>query len=590
MQTNYAKRILILGLLFMLFETGIMANSGNIFDLVTNQKITYQTHDTTVINDGINISYSVDVQYVSFHIPNASIQELINTRVREISFELFKSKNYCEKIRDEMRQKYEAYYAGIHYGAQAHPDTKFALKSVTAEVISYAHGLLTINYDFNFNIYDPNYQEQNLTFSKIYYYDLKTGDEYTADEIFPSIYKNKINGMIEDRIDGILNNLCFGVYSDRYRHLLNIYAKDNEGQPLPIINFCKLVPSEGALIVSFPYYYIETLTGNEKLPIIYLRYDELKPYISPLGPLAFLRDQKPDTLPPMMKNLNQPLVMQIGSEYSRILSAAKADSIYIKRKIKNIVVKTGLTPSELTTRDSVNIRYNEKKWMVTYNEKGQLQQLEAFNIKDSLLNTTLCTYEHDNLTKVEKIREKGCVEKQLYQYDSRNNLLWNKHFNYGFSQIDVINYFYAPHYYVINGGEKCFLNETGQLQKEMNCESSDNCGASFTYYVYDTQNRLVNYHDYYNSHQLVYDDRGRLITTLQGHEAEVDERETVQYLYDDKGRLSVRINNSTGKYEKFQYNNRGEIISVTEIRNSFFGENSLDHFEVSYQYFDEDKK
>ena len=93
------------------------------------------------------------------------------------------------------------------------------------------------------------------------------------------------------------------------------------------------------------------------------------------------------------------------------------------------------------------------------------------------------------------------------------------------------------------------MNETGQLQKEMNCESSDNCGASFTYYVYDTQNRLLNYHDYYNSHQLVYDDRGRLITTLQGHEAEVDERETVQYLYDDKGRLSVRINNSTGKYE-----------------------------------------
>lgn len=586
MQTNHAKRIFISGLLLMLIQTAILANSGGVSDLKTSKEQTSTRHDTTIFDINLNFRDKINVQYFTIQIPNLEIQNLINARVRENAFKQFKSKKNCDKIHDEMAKEVDKYV----YDCSVNSTTRFELKSVSAVIVSCVHDLLTVEYEFLFNAYGHYCSTEDTHLSKIYYYDLITGNEYTADEIFPSIYKDKISWMIEDRADDILTETGLRGYPNYPWNRLRIYKEEGEEQAQPLINFCKILPYEGFLLVDFPLYCIEYFSRDRysRFPTIYFRYDELKPYISPLGPLAFLRDEKPDTLLPMMKNLNRPIVMPFGSEWSRILSIAKADSIYIKRRIKNIMVKTGLTNQELTTLDSINIRYHEKKWMVTYNEKGLLQQLDVFNIKDSLLNTTLYTYdEHDNLTKVEKIRER-----KLYQYDGRNNLLSYKRFQSDLKEMYQVDYFYASNYYIEGTTRKYCLNEKGQLSKILNSDALGRLNHVYTNYVYDTQNRLVNCYDDYNSYQLVYDAKGKLITKLRGHNAEVDERETEQYLYDKEGRLTTQIERGGTWNEEFKYNSEGEIayfklINAAEMQ-YVSGFNT--DYEVTYQYFDKDKK
>jgi YD repeat-containing protein len=596
---------------------------NTILDVFSGNKVEYQTHSIDLNKSPWSFYNSIDLEYPELiNLPNNAIQSTLNKRFKYLVTDQLESDSFriqlfkCSKgaldtylkLHNKLMDDLGIYSDNKNLFSPTIENVQLTLHSLKENILTFS---ITYSYKLNYERYSI---EDQFYFYQVYYFDLKTGKQYLPKDVFSAVYNEDLMQLVRNKIEksyhqlDVLQEVAIS-YEDVDWFPNNQEEGGYQTQSIPEgsrdFSFVKdgvFAPSLNCFYYHLPACNPATI-GYFGIPLtVQLSYEEIKKYLNPNGPFAFLM-KKTKRNKAFGKNLNPPDIFNSYNPYqSPIVQITPFEyNLMYKncKQVKRITIEQ-LRIDNYQKKKSDTLRVPIKRY--NFNSKhllSSIQSVEDYGVKKvnwENTNTELFYYNtKNNLIKRTNYNGKVFESTIDYVYDTNNNLLVERTTDHQ-HPIKTKKYLYFKNECYIEepsvddlNSENLFDFKTTRIKyNEKNAvDSFFNLSNPFydVVYRYNALNQptTVIGSDRYTPFMInyIYDKNHNLIA----NESDKADNRT-EYKYDASNQLietvTYRNQNSKGKSTKIQYDTKGK---PTMVAVSTFNEYSGEEEGKNYYYF-----
>lgn len=580
-----------------------------VFDLINNQSYAYQQKYTKLIDNKWNFYESVGVTYPYFTgLKDTHIERKVNNRIKYLMLEQVRTEEFKVKLFNHLNEVMDTYLELYNkkvdrLGYYRDNQYKFTpdLEDIEYQFVSCFDHVVAMVVQFE---YSTSYKNKkvldNISYYQIFYFDLESGKEFTANQVFlPSERKNIENLVVEESqknmayIDrGYIREKVFGESRDYQSSRYDYYGRNRPYETVIEPKFEEGLDTFKTGLIDFNLnengftffkafslsYFIPAYQACTKQMFGYslevrLTLDQVKPYLNPYGPYGGLvRLKLPDRV--SYKNMHNPLSKDPYNGQMVSLGVYDNMPYHIDDTLVTLVRET--RPTSRKDKNGEWIDTSEIVRELVY-QNGKLSELRTFS-NSKVYARLYFTYDSlGNLIKSTKEQRGELQSSTDYFYDSQNNLLKMMVSDY---RKPIVKYFYGyfddfileERYGTASYREKINYRYTKKYLNEFDMMDSSYYTPvtkhSKFYYSYGDQGQLLYMYRNLKSPEersnYVYDSLGRLISY------EYDKGRYLNYWqYDSTGRIVKHVVMSSFQVQQDHqliYDEKGHLIRVETLR------------------------
>lgn len=425
-------------ILFFLINLSISANDV-FYDLFSNEELTFIGKIRTIPK--LKFHKNVYIQYLNFTgIRDTNVQTEINKAIESIAFKQLDSDSFNIKLFNSMRESLSVYYklnpnkykSDVNINDIQEISQQIKDLQVDTEIISYFNSIVCIGFNYNYycNIKNKNSApDTNFSYYEVYYFNIKTGEIFSQDDVFTPSFEENLNNFIKEFI------------IDNTRKKNNAFPLEKEPINFSFIKQGVFFPTSFSFGFYIPSYKYITLLNDGQRMYFHIALNEIQKYLNPNGPYGFLMSF-PFTTKTNLKNLNNPYLTESDyniNDYNPIenyienylpIDVRKVDSIKIKRKIKQITLYHIIVNNKTDT-----VKFKSKA--IKYDNNGNIKGVYYYSNNGRIKSKKLYYFDEINLIRINYYQPRLIYRDpywfpnrlsyiEEFKYDNNNNLLEKK--------------------------------------------------------------------------------------------------------------------------------------------------------------------
>ncbi len=526
-------------------------------------------------------------------IEDSNIQSKINSRVRNIIVDQIKADTFNIKLGKHLVKSLYANFSVLNNEKDAtdfFKEKKYEpiLNNIEYKLSFNSGSILTLIVLFNYDAIISSYQENKAfsnTYYEVFYFDVKTGQEYSSNDVFNNHLKSELNNLLvrklEEKIKTLSNANEEYVYTDflfpsqyeyeDYEELDSIKPNNEKISNFAIYDYGFVFPKSFSMEYFVPIWSLASSKLTTKNISIRLTINEIGKFLNTDGPFRELAKKQKQNEETILRNIKNPPI--------HFLFNWEFDDIFIPYRDSTDNLK------KTTIYRQINDR-NKLRDSLIYQEIFRLKNglIKYIKFYDIIGNYTEYKFEYDSNDNLSKISTQDAS--WHYKYNDVNNLIYinnddDEQFEtfYKYYHNFLITETYSNNKFFISNKEITLFNNTNKPIKNFIGDLSFN----EVNYLYNKDNNLVKeIATYQNSDKVwfeenyTYDDENRILF----HTYNINRK--TSYTYDNFGRITERtITGGSINSIHIEYNNNRPIKIKTNQKSS----GHTYFYSFSYEYW-----